>query len=131
KLVVRGNGLLIEDTAEAAGVAITRADRKGNDRHSGPAFADMDGDGDLDLFIGGIYGDPSKIYENQGDCTFVDVTANSPDIEQMVATQTISVGFGDYDLDGDLDMFLTHWGTLDDLYGSPRMHQTDHLWRNE
>jgi hypothetical protein len=102
-----------------------------NDRHSGPAFADMSGDGDLDLFVGGLHGDPSKIYENRGDCTFDDVTANSPDIEQMVASQTISAGFGDYDLDGDLDMFLTHWGTLDEPYGSPPTRETDHLWRNE
>jgi hypothetical protein len=49
----------------------------------------------------------------------------------MVAAHTISAGFGDYDLDGDLDMFLTHWGTLDELYGDPRTLQTDHLWRNE
>src|SRR5690606_18114365 len=48
QLAERGNGLLFEDVAEAAGVAITRADRRGNDRHSGPVFADMDGDGDLD-----------------------------------------------------------------------------------
>jgi hypothetical protein len=91
----------------------------------------MDGDGDLDLFVGGIYGDPSKIYENQGNCVFVDVTSNSPDIEHMVAADTISAAFGDYDLDGDLDMFLTHWGTLDELYGNLRTRQTDHLWRNE
>ena len=71
------------------------------------AAADYDRDGDLDLFVGGIYDDPSKIYENQGRCLFTDVTANSPDIEQMVASNTISAGFGDYDLDGDLDMFLT------------------------
>jgi len=131
QLVEQGNGLLFEDRAAEAGVANTRPGGASNDRHSGPAFADMDGDGDLDLFVGGLYGDPSKIYENRGDCTFVDVTANSPDIERMVATQTISASFGDYDLDGDLDMFLTHWGTLDELYGSPPMRQTDHLWRNE
>ena len=131
QLAEQGNGLLFEDRAAEAGVANTRPGGVNNDRHSGPAFADMDGDGDLDLFIGGIYGDPSKIYENRGDCTFVDVTANSPDIERMIATQTISASFGDYDLDGDLDMFLTHWGTLDELYGAPRMRQTDHLWRNE
>jgi enediyne biosynthesis protein E4 len=129
QLAEQGNGLLFEDTAAAAGVANTRADGLGNDRHSGPVFVDMNGNGHLDLFVGGIYGDPSIIYENQGDCTFVDVTANSPDIANMRATQTISAAFGDYDLDGRLDMFLTHWGTLDTVYGDPPT-QTEHLFRN-
>jgi hypothetical protein len=131
QLAEQGNGLLFEDRAAEAGLANTRPGGMENDRHSGPAFADMDGDGDLDLFVGGIYDDPSKIYENRGDCRFADVTSKSPDIEQMVAAHTISAGFGDYDLDGDLDMFLTHWGTLDELYGEPPTRQTDHLWRNE
>ena len=133
QLVEQGNGLLFEDIAEEASVANTRSDGKGNDRHSGPTFADMDGDGDLDLFVGGIYDDPSKIYENRGDCHFSDVTSNSPDIENMLAAHTISAGFGDYDLDGDLDMFLTHWATPDTLYKltGPRLLETDHLWRNE
>jgi hypothetical protein len=131
QLAEQGAGLLFQDIAAQAGVANTRPGGMGNDRHSGPAFADMDGDADLDLFIGGLHGDPSKIYENQGDCLFRDVTASSPDLENMVAAQTISAGFGDYDLDGDLDMFLTHWGTLDELYGDPRTRPTDHLWRNE
>jgi hypothetical protein len=131
QLAEQGNGLLFVDTAEAAGVANTRPDGKNNDRHSGPTFADMDGDGDLDLFVGGIYNDPSKIYRNDGSCQFTDVTSNSPDIEQMVAAHTISAAFGDFDLDGDLDMFLAHWGSLDELYGNPRVRQTDHLWRNE
>jgi enediyne biosynthesis protein E4 len=130
QLAEQGKSMLFVDRAAEAGVANTRPDGN-NDRHSGPAFADMDGDGDLDLFIGGIYDDPSKIYENQGNCIFTDVTANSPDIVQMIAAHTISAGFGDYDLDGDLDMFLTHWGTVDDLYGAPRTRPTDHLWRNE
>jgi hypothetical protein len=134
QLAEQGNGLLFEDNAAAAGVANTRPDGKNNDRHSGPAFADMDGDGDLDLFVGGIYDDPSKIYENRGNCFFTDVTANSPDIVQMRAAHTLSAGFGDYDLDGDLDMFLTHWATPDKLYGpqgAPRWRKTDHLWRND
>jgi hypothetical protein len=131
QLAERGNGLSFVDNAAEAGVANTRPGGTANDRHSGPAFADMDGDGDLDLFVGGLHEDPSKIYENRGDCVFTDVTLNSPEIEQMVAAHTISAGFGDYDLDGDLDMFLTHWGTLDSLYGDPRTRQTDHLWRNE
>jgi enediyne biosynthesis protein E4 len=131
QLAEQGDGLLFVDNAEQAGVANTRSDGAGNDRHSGPVFVDMNGNGHLDLFVGGIYGDPNKIYENQGDCTFVDVTSNSPDIENMIAPHTISAAFGDYDLDGRLDMFLTHWGTLDELYGVPRTRQTDHLFRNE
>ena len=136
QLAEQGNGLLFEDIAEAAGVANTRPDGENNDRHSGPAFADMDGDGDLDLFLGGLHDDPSKIYENQGGCLFTDVTSNSPDIENMLASHTISAGFGDYDLDGDLDMFLTHWATRDRVYGTVvegdvQLLETDHLWRNE
>ena len=134
QLAEQGNGLLFEDHAAEAGVANTRPDGKNNDRQSGPTFADMDGDGDLDLFLGGVFDDPNKIYENQGDCTFVDVTANSPDIVKMRASHTISASFGDYDLDGDLDMFLTHWATPDKLYlggGNVRLLETDHLWRND
>ncbi|HUF71578.1 MAG TPA: CRTAC1 family protein [Gammaproteobacteria bacterium] len=132
QLAEQGDGSLFEDVAEEAGVANTRPDGR-NDRHSGPTFADMDGDGDLDLFLGGLHGDPNKIYENQGNCRFTDVTSNSPDIENMQAPHTNSAAFGDYDLDGDLDMFLTHWGTADKLYGlsGSRLVQTDHLWRNE
>ena len=135
RLIETGDGLRFEDIAEEAGVANTRPDGR-NDRHSGPAFADMDGDGDLDLFLGGVHDDPSKIYENQGDCRFRDVTANSPDIVNMLATHTLSASFGDYDLDGDLDLFLTHWGTSDRVYaefvdGKTTLYETDHLWRNE
>ena len=131
QLIEQGQGFSFVDVADDAGVANTRTDGKGNDRHSGPTFADMDGDGDLDLFVGGIFNDPSKIYENQGNCRFNDVTANSPEVEQMLAAHTVSAAFGDYDLDGDLDMFLSHWGTLDETYGYPRERETDHLWRNE
>jgi hypothetical protein len=133
QLAEQGEGLQFKDIAEQAGVANTRRDGKGNDRHSGPAFADMDGDGDLDLFLGGIYSDPSKIYANDGTCRFTDVTSNSPEIEHMLATHTISASFGDYDLDGDLDMFLTHWATPDTVYvgDDNRLGESEHLWRNE
>ena len=70
----RGDGSFIE-VAENAGVAYTKSPAGSqNYRHSGPTFADLDGDADLDLFIGGIEGDPSKIYQNNGDGTFTDVS---------------------------------------------------------
>ena len=115
-----------EDVAAAAGLANTRSAFQ-NHRHSGPAFADMDGDGDLDLFIGGVQGDPSFVFRNNGDGTFADVTAGSG-IDRLRSQQNVSSAFGDYDLDGDVDLLLAHWGT-------PRSNSqpgdTEHLWRND
>ena len=119
-------GNVFEDVAMQAGIAHTKSASE-NHRHSGPAFADMDGDGDLDLFVGGLEFDPSFVFRNEGDGSFTDVTPGSG-IDTLGARYTVSAGFGDYDLDGDLDMFLTHWGTE----GGPgvRLH-TEHLWRND
>ncbi len=117
---------VFEDVAMQAGVALTKSASE-NYRHSGPAFADMDGDGDLDLFIGGLEFDPSFVFKNEGDGSFTDVTPGSG-IDTLGARYTVSAGFGDYDLDGDLDMFLTHWGTEDGP--GVRLH-TEHLWRND
>lgn len=125
----RGNPLQFVDTAVGAGVAYTRGPGQ-NHRHSGPTFADMDGDGDLDLFLGALYGDPPKIFANDGNCRFTDVTLNSPEIASIQADQTISAAFGDYDLDGDLDLFLTHWGTPDSIYSAHPVWTTEHLWQN-
>ncbi|MCZ0955023.1 MAG: CRTAC1 family protein [Rhodospirillaceae bacterium] len=115
-----------EDVASGAGLANTRSAFQ-NYRHSGPAFADMDGDGDLDLFIGGVQGDPSFVFRNNGDGTFTDVTAGSG-IDRLRSQQNVSSAFGDYDLDGDVDLLLAHWGT-------PRSNSTpgdtEHLWRND
>lgn len=118
-------GNAFTDVAGAAGVALT--DGAGNYRHSGPMFADLDGDTDLDLFVGGVQGDPSKLFRNNGDGTFADVTQGSG-INLLAAEHNISAAFGDYDLDGDLDMLVAHWGT----YRSNAVPgDTEHLWRND
>ena len=113
------------DVAAAAGLQYTKSATE-NYRHSGPMFADMDGDGDLDLYIGGVHGDPCRIFVNNGDGTFSDVTGTSG-IGGIGSQQNISGAFGDYDLDGDLDLLVSHWGT-------PRSRttpgDTEHLWRN-
>ena len=114
-----------EDVARPAGVANTKSATE-NHPHSGPGFADMDGDGYLDLFIGGIEDAPSRVFRNNGDGTFSDVTTDSG-LETMTARYTISSAFGDYDLDGDLDLFLAHWGTL----RVPETESTESLWRND
>ena len=102
-----------QDVAASVGLAFTHLG-------SGPAFADIDGDSDLDLFIGAVEGDPYYLLENQGG-TFVDVTARSGIV--VDAENTVSATFADYDGDGDLDLFLAHWGF-------PQQADTQTVWRN-
>ena len=90
-------------------------------RGSGPTFADVDGDGDLDLFVGAVDGDRIHLMENR-DGSFVDMTTRSG--LDVTADNTISATFGDYDLDGDLDLVLAHWG-------NPQRSDTQTLWRND
>ncbi len=118
--------LVFEEVGEVAGVAYTKSATE-NYRHAGTMFADIDGDADLDLFIGGIEGDPCLIFANNGDGTFTDVSQGSG-IEAIGQGNSIGAAFGDYDLDGDLDLFVSHWGTERD-FENPG--DTQHLWRND
>lgn len=113
------------DVAAGAGVAYTKSPTE-NYAHSGPTFADMDGDRDLDLFLGGLFGDPSMIFRNNGDGTFADVTPASG-IDGLTMRNNVSAAFGDYDLDGDLDLFVSHWGSN---FDRANPGDTQHLWEN-
>ena len=85
----------------------------------GPLFADLDGDGWLDLFVGGFGPRPVTLFRNRGDGTFEDVSAATGIV---YAHATLSAACTDYDFDGDLDLYTSHWGTLAETVG--------HLWRN-
>ena len=88
---------------------------------SGPAFGDIDGDRDLDLFVGAIAGSTSRLFRNDAGM-FIDITESSG--LAITAANTISATFADYDRDGDLDLFLAHWGI------GPQT-DTQSLWRND
>jgi hypothetical protein len=67
-------------------------------------FADYDGDGDLDMFIGSNSSSAeSKLYSNNADGTFTDVTSST------IGSIKMSMGgatWVDYDNDGDMDLVL-------------------------
>jgi hypothetical protein len=65
------------------------------------AFADVDGDGDLDLFVG-FDGAPNRLYRNDKG-TFAD-TASAAGVADARATR--AAGWGDFDADGDSDLIL-------------------------
>ena len=127
-LLYRNDGdLRFADVAVDAGVAYTKPANR-TYRHGSPALADLDGDGDLDLLLPGLEGDPTLLYSNDGDGTFTDVTPGSG-LDRMQAAYSMSPALGDYDLDGDLDLALGHWGTPRDFVGG--VGDTEHLWRND
>lgn len=114
----RGDGTF-EEVGQQAGVAIIG-------QSAGPLFADLDGDGRLDLFVGGINGTPVYVFHNEGNGTFTDVTAASG-ISVPPPRDTFGATAADYDRDGNLDLFLAHWASS--FFGIPDT-SSFHLWRN-
>ena len=127
-LLYRNVGAMrFEEVAAGAGLAFTKSSTE-QFLHGTPAFADLDGDGDLDILITGVNSDPTLVFANNGDGTFVDVSQGSG-LDLMTAEHSHSPAFGDYDLDGDLDLLLGHWGSRRDFVNGPG--DTEHLWRND
>ena len=121
------------------------------------SLVDFDGDGNLDLYIGswewsdGVtdvrYTPPGRdhLFEGLGDGTFVDRSAALPahNPPPNGVTDPVSASFGraamgtapgDYDNDGDMDLFVANYGAGRPGLGmcSPPMYwDRDLLWRND
>lgn len=76
------------------------------------AWADFDDDGDQDVFLCTGAFQPNRLFRNDGDAVFTDITA-AP-LGDTAPGQ--GAAWGDYDGDGDLDLFITRWGVTGRLY---------------
>jgi len=77
-----------------------------------PSFADLDGDGDLDAFIGELYG-ALNLFENTGSATSPAFLFNGTDPFGLVDVGNSNVpAFSDIDGDGDVDALIGDAGGL-------------------
>ena len=91
------------DVTDQAGVS-------GEGYSMGAAAGDYDNDGNVDLFVAGVF--QNFLYRNRGDGTFEDVTARS---EIDHSEWIVAAGWFDYDRDGLLDLMAVKYAdwTLD------------------
>ncbi|WJW76302.1 FG-GAP-like repeat-containing protein [Thiohalobacter sp. IOR34] len=103
----QGDGTFVD---VAAAVGITRGNGS-----NGAAWADIDNDGDLDLYVTSLSDKRFYLYINDGKGGFTEeAAARGASIGGTDEHYGFSVTFGDYDGDGYLDIHTTEWRT-DDL----------------
>jgi hypothetical protein len=115
--------LAFEEVAEAVGLG-------GIDEVAMATFIDVDGDGDLDLFVGRR--GTNRLYRNRlvpdGTTTFEDASDETG--VSAHSQRTMGAAFGDYDGDGDLDLYVVNHAWCYPEVGS-EIRAEDHLYRND
>ena len=90
----------------SAGVALSESARP--EAGMGTDFGDCDRDGDLDIVVCNFQWESCRLYRNEGDGTFADLSFPAGLGEPTLSTLTFGTDFLDYDNDGDLDLYLAN-----------------------
>lgn len=103
-----GDGTFVERTMDAGLGDSTRS--------NGVAWADVDEDGDLDLYVATFAANRHLLYINRGDGTFVEeAVERGASLASDSSILGMTPAFGDVDLDGDLDLFVGEWRPDEEL----------------
>ncbi len=94
------------DVTEKSGLASTPAPTQT------AAWADIDNDGNLDLFVGNENA-PSQLFHNRGDGTFEDIS-HAAGVDKTAFTKGVVAA--DYDKDGYVDFYLSNFEGANVLY---------------
>jgi hypothetical protein len=98
---------LFRNEGDGSFVDATTAPLNDAGQGTGVAWADYDDDGDLDLYLANTDTTPNRLFENLGGGSFTDSTPTP-----LADTgQGRGVAWGDYDNDGDLDLYLANGGS--------------------
>jgi hypothetical protein len=108
-LCLNRSNFRFEDTARNAGVDLPE------DVSVGGAFGDYDNDGDPDLYVTTYY-TGNHLFRNRGNGTFEDVSRQAG--VGHLGHSSAAVWF-DYDVDGDLDLYVTNIGPFTTTETSP------------
>ncbi len=111
--LLRNTGRGFEDVTQASGIRATRTGTVPTRGRSGEvaAFADVDGDGDLDVFTGasnvtGAEPETSELLLNDGAGRFTLAAADNVVRQAGVRQLVAGASFVDADLDGNIDLFV-------------------------
>ncbi|MBT8262996.1 MAG: VCBS repeat-containing protein [Bacteroidia bacterium] len=134
KLYLNKGNLEFEDITQSAGV-------RGNSTwNTGAVMADVNGDGWLDIYVTAVVGingfkGHNELFINNKDNTF---TESAAEFGLDLATYGTTASFFDYDLDGDLDVYvLNHAVHTEESFGKVQLRYTrneksgDRLLRND
>ena len=107
RLFLNKGDLQFEDITESSGISEDNGDKIWT---TGTTMVDINHDGFLDIYVCMIDGymnlkGKNKLYINQGNNTFIESAAN---YGLDISTYAHQAAFFDYDIDGDLDMFLVN-----------------------
>lgn len=115
------------DVTKEAGLGfrhVSSTDHQSGPMSGGGVAGDFNGDGYADLFVLGGGAEPDALFINNRDGTFSNKAA-----QWHVDTSHRGVGAttGDYDNDGDLDVYITSYGPMNQ-FAAPGQHR---LYRND